>query len=137
MTDRNRTSARRTTEVTEKPQRRTFTAEYKQRILEEAEACQEGELGALLRREGLYHAHLSKWRKQRDRGALKGLTPKKRGPKPGLTGAERQELEQLRRENQRLKRELRKVEVIVEIQKKASELLGIPLSQQLSDESDW
>ncbi len=109
-------------EVRPRAKHRHFTAEYKQQILDEAAACTErGQVGALLRREGLYSSHLSKWRQQQAAGALDGLQPKRRGPK---TDPQAQELEQLRRENQRLQERLQKAELIIEVQKKVSLLLG-------------
>jgi transposase len=75
-------------EVVPQAKRRRFNAEYKVRILEEADACSEpGEIGALLRREGLYSSHLTTWRRQREQGHLEGLSPKKRGRKPSVDGA--------------------------------------------------
>ena len=124
-------------EVPAKATRRRFTAEYKRRLLIEADACkQAGELGALLRREGLYSSHLAAWRKQREAGSLKGLTPKKRGrvPKPRDLVAE--ENGKLRRENERLRRRLQQAETIIGVQKKVSELLGIPLNSSPNDESN-
>jgi transposase-like protein len=115
-------------EVLEKPVRRRFTVEYKLRMLAEADACSEpGMLGELLRREGLYSSHLSTWRRQRDEGALAGLAPKRRGRKPKPKNPLANENEQLRRENQRLKEKLRQAELIIDIQKKVSEMLNIPL----------
>jgi len=108
--------------------RRRFTAEYKLRILREADACSEpGQLGALLRREGLYSSHLSAWRMQRDEGTLAGLTPKRRGRKANPDAPVIAENERLKRENQRLAEKLRQAETIIEVQKKLSEILGIPL----------
>lgn len=118
--------------VEAKPQRRRFTAEYKLRILREVERAKEpGEVGAILRREGLYSSHLVTWRRERDRVATAGLAARKRGPKatpkdPRLT--------QLERENARLRRRNQQVETLLEIQKKASELLGIPLNALDNDE---
>jgi len=116
--------------VLEKPVRRRFTAEYKIRILREADRCtQPGRLGALLRREGLYSSHLNTWRRQRDAGALAGLAPKRRGRKPKADDPVLAENQRLRRENQRLAEKLRQAEAIIEVQKKLSELLGaIPTS---------
>ena len=92
-------------EVMPRARRRTFTAEYKARILREADACTKpGELGALLRREGLYSSHLTKWRRDRAAGALRGLKPKKRGRKGPSPEAKR--IGELERENRRLKEEL-------------------------------
>ena len=114
--------------VPEKPVRRRFTAEYKLRILREADRCtQPGQLGALLRREGLYSSHLTAWRQQRDKGTLAGLTPKRRGRKPNPDAALVAENERLRRQTERLAEKLRQAEAIMDIQKKLSEILGIPL----------
>ena len=114
--------------VSEKPVRRRFTAEYKLRILREADRCTEpGQLGALLRREGLYSSHLSTWRQQRDEGTLVGLTPKRRGRKANPDAPLIAENLRLTRETQRLAAKLRQAETIIEIQKKLSEMLGIPL----------
>ena len=113
-------------EVSEKAARRRFTAEYKRRILDEADRCtQPGQLGELLRREGLYSSHLTTWRRQRE----EGLTPKRRGRKPIPNKKERQELERLKRENKRLAEELRQARLIIDVQKKVSEMLGIPPAQ--------
>jgi transposase-like protein len=112
------------TEITERAQRRRFTKEYKLRILEQADRCTKtGEIGALLRREGLYSSHLTSWRGQRLEGTLKALE-RKRGPKPKRT-AEHAEVEKLRRENDRLRERLRKAEKIIDVQKKLSEVLGL------------
>lgn len=105
-------------EVSERATRRRFSAEYKLRILEEADRCALGEQGALLRREGLYSSHLVKWREQRSKGALAALS-KRRGRKAERT-PEQVEMERLRRENERLTRRLAQVEKIVEVQKKLS-----------------
>lgn len=110
-------------EVVAKPERRRFTAEYKQRILQEAAACTHaGEVGALLRREGLYSSHLTTWRQQRQRGELQGLTPAKRGRKTDPHAAE---FARLQRDNAQLKAQLDRAELIVEVQKKLSQLLGL------------
>jgi len=114
--------------VAEKPVRRRFTAEYKLRILGEADRCVEsGQLGALLRREGLYSSHLSTWRQHRDEGTLAGLTPKRRGRKANPEAPLIAENLRLMRETQRLAAKLHQAETIIEIQKKLSEMLGIPL----------
>lgn len=110
------------TEVIAKAKRRSYTAEYKLRILREADQCQgRGEIGALLRREGLYSSLLGKWREQRERGSLAGLAAQRRGPKVDR-GA--QELARLQRENQRLREKLERAELIIEVQKKVVQLFG-------------
>lgn len=115
-------------EVIADAKRRTFTAEYKQRILTEADAAtaQPGGIGALLRREGLYSSHLVTWRRERQAGVIKGLTPHKRGPK-SKRNAQEEEMQKLRRENQRLTEQLRKAEIVIDVQKKVGALLGWPL----------
>jgi transposase-like protein len=123
--------------VPEKATRRRFSAEYKRGVLEEADACSEpGEVGALLRREGLYSSHLSKWRQQRERGTWAGLQPKKRGPKPKQSDLMSRENERLRRENQRLRKQLLQAEAIIDIQKRASEILGISLESPESGDDE-
>ena len=113
-------------EVNEKPVRRRFTAEYKLRILDEADRCTEtGQLGELLRREGLYSSNLSNWRRLREEGLLASLGPKKRGRKPKPRDEAKRELERLRRENERLAERLRQAETIIDVQKKVCEMLGI------------
>ena len=112
-------------EVDARPTRRRFTAKYKLRILKEVDSCrEEGAIGALLRSEGLYSSHLTTWRRQRDEGALRELG-KKRGRKAKSRDKEKERLQrrvaQLERENQQLR-------TISEIQKKVSDLLGIPLN---------
>jgi transposase len=115
--------------VAERPMRRRFTAEYKVRILREAERCtQPGQLGALLRREGLYASHLNTWRQQRDAGILAGLTPKRRGPKPPTEDPLLAENRRLRCEVERLTARVHQLEAIIEIQKKLSEALGFSLT---------
>jgi transposase len=122
-----RASSRPDPEVVVDAKRRTFTAEYKQRILAEADAAaQPGAVGALLRRERLYSSHLVSWRRERQAGILKGLTPHKRGPK-SKRNAQEEEIQKLRRENQRLTEELRKAEIVIDVQKKVGALLGWPL----------
>lgn len=111
-------------EVTTKGKRRVLTAAYKARILRLADACTKpGELGALLRREGLYSSHLSTWRRQRDQG----LVPQKRGRKKDPDAAVRKELARLERENARLAEKLRHAELIIDVQKKVASMLGNPL----------
>ncbi len=121
-------------EVTERAKRRRFTAEYKLRILRKADACKgDGDVGALLRREGLYSSQLTAWRRQRDEIAKAGLKSRKRGPKGKVVDPR---VKQLKRENARLKRRLERVELMLDIQKKASEMLGIPLNHPDKDEND-
>ncbi len=112
-------------EVPERAHRRRFTADYKLRILREVEQCKDGEVGALLRREGLYSSLLTTWRRQRDQGQLDALAPRKRGRPPGDPTAA--ELVRLRRENERLTHQLAVAETIIDVQKKVSALLGITL----------
>ena len=115
-------------EVLEKPHRRRFSAAYKLKILEEVDACTEiGSIGAVLRREGLYSALLSKWRKQREDGALAGLTPKKRGRKAKPKDPSAKRVAELEREVERLRDKLHKAETIIDVQKKLSLLLGVDL----------
>jgi len=121
-------------EVLPRAKRRRFSAEYKLRILEEADKCtQRGEIGALLRREGLYSSHLSTWRQQRLLGQLAGLSPKKRGRKPQDPVDE--EVARLRRENERLRARLEEAEMIIDVQKKLSQLLGLTADETETDES--
>ena len=115
-------------EVTAKPTRRRYTADYKHRILREAATCtRPGELGALLRREGLYSSNLTVWRKQRERGEIEGLAQKKRGPLPKEKNPLAAKVATLERENRRLKARSERAEGLVELQKKVSEILGIEL----------
>ena len=115
-------------EVTAKPTRRRYTAEYKHRILREAVACtRPGELGALLRREGLYSSNLTVWRKQRERREIEGLSQKKRGPLPKEKNPLAAKVATLERENRRLRARSERAEGLVELQKKVSEILGIEL----------
>jgi transposase len=123
-------------EVVPQAKRRRFSAKYKLRILEEADACREpGEIGALLRREGLYSSYLTAWRRQREQGQLDALSPKKRGRKPSVDEALAKELDALKRENQRLESRLQQAETIIEVQKKLSGLLGLTLNENESDEA--
>lgn len=113
-------------EVAAKPTRRRFAAEYKLRILREAESQREpGAIGALLRREGLYSTHLSAWRRQRERGALETLRARRRGRKADPTRELRQHIAELDAEKQRLQERLRQAEAIITAQKKLSEILGL------------
>ena len=121
--------------VSAKAHRRTFTGQYKLDILDAVEVARDsGEIGALLRREGLYYSHLTTWKAQRRVGALSGLAPRQRGPKalpPNPLAKRNAELE---RENRRLQRRLAQSEAICEIQKKVSALLGISLDRTETDE---
>jgi transposase len=116
-------------EVREKAVRRKFTAEYKLGILKEAESCtKRGQLGALLRREGLYSSNLITWRHQSEKGTLKALSPKKRGPKGTKSDPSARRITELERENERLKKKLKQAATIIEVQKKVSEILQIPVN---------
>jgi len=113
-------------EVEERASRRRFSAAYKRKILRQADNCtKRGELGALLRREGLYHSHIQAWRKARSQRELDALTEKKRGRKSKPKNPLTKEVVQLKRENARLKVDLRKAKIIIDVQKKISDLLGI------------
>ena len=112
-------------QVKPKTIRRAFTTAYKLSILEQADQCQgHGEVGALLRREGLYSSHLSTWRRLRREGTLQALKNNKRGPKSMLDPSDRRELEQLRRRNAKLEHELEKARTIIDVQKKLSSILA-------------
>jgi transposase len=118
----------------ERPKRRRFSAAYKLDILRQVDASSElGGIGEVLRREGLYSSHLTDWRKERDQGALAAMA-KKRGRKP--RDRKDDEIERLRRENEKLKERLERAETIISIQKKVSEILGIPLKPDKPDGSD-
>jgi len=119
------------TEVTAKAHRRRFTAEYKRRILCEADRCTEsGALGALLRREGLYSSNLTTWRAARDRGELQGLAPKKRGPRVAAPDAWEKELAEQAGEIVGWKKRAERAEALVEVQKKVAALLGTPFESE-------
>lgn len=121
-------------EVVPTAKRRSFTAHYKLAILAEADAATHpGAIGALLRREGLYSSHLVTWRRERQVGMLQGLTPQKRGPKSKRDPRE-EEMQKLRRENQRLSEELRKAAIVIDVQKKVGALLGWPLPKEDPEE---
>ena len=123
-------------EVVVRPKRRTFTAEYKQRILQEAEAVAStpGGVGALLRREGLYSSLLAYWRRERANGIIEALTPQKRGPKSKRHPLEEENLK-LRRQMGQLTEKLRKAEIIIEVQKKVAALLGRPILEADPEEN--
>ena len=115
------------TEVVEKAKRRRYPAEYKLRMLHEVDACKgTGEIGALLRREGLYSSLISKWREQHNRGSLEGLGAHKRGPKADLQAVE---LARLQRENERLRKRLERAELIMDVQKKVAQMLGVSVEE--------
>lgn len=120
-------------EVVPRAKRRRFTAAYKLRILEEADQCStSGQIGSLLRREGLYSSHLSRWRQLRAQGQLQALSGQKRGRKSDLSATE---MVQLRRENERLKSRLEQAELIIDVQKKLSRILGLTIPENESDEN--
>jgi transposase len=121
-------------EVPSKAKRRRFTTEYRLKILREADRCKgPGEVGALLRREGLYSSLLSTWRQQRENGALAAMRSVRRGPKPKAVDPRMKELE---KKNARLEKQLAQAHAIIEVQKKVAEILGIPLKSQPEDEND-
>ena len=120
-------------EVAALPKRRQFSAAYKRHIVREANACQvPGEIGALLRREGLYSSHLTHWRREVEAGENAALVPKLRGPKPDRAKAESRRVEALEREVTRLRQKLGRAEQIIEAQKKLCELLGLPMGEEPS-----
>src|SRR5215212_8643126 len=122
-------------ELSDRPKRRTFTAGEKLRILAETDrAADTGGISAILRREGLYSSTLTDWRRQRDAGAFEALKPQRRGPRPEVTQPAA-DLDQLRRENARLRQRLEHAEAIIGIQKKVAALLGIPMATSGSDET--
>jgi transposase len=122
-------------ELSDRPRRRTFTGQDKLRILAEIDRAPAGGTAAILRREGLYSSTLSDWRGLRAAGALGGLTPIKRGPKPAPRNPLMAELAQAKRENARLMRRLEHAEAIIAIQKKVAALLGLPLATSDSDDA--
>lgn len=123
-------------EVPENKPRRKHTAKYKLRILAEADDCnQPGQIGALLRREGLYSSSLTTWRRQSKKGLLQAMTPKKRGRKERQKNPLAKHVAHLENENRRLQLKLKKSELIIEAQKKMAEILGIAQKLNESDES--
>jgi len=117
-------------EVVAKATRRRFSAEYKLKVLREADGCRKpGEIGALLRREGLYSSHLVTWRRQREKGELSALSPRKRGPAPREKNPLAAKVAALEKETARLKARAERAEALVELQKKVAELLGIDLKR--------
>jgi transposase len=123
-------------ELSPRPQRRTFSAAAKLRILAETDrAADTGGIAAILRREGLYSSTLTEWRRQRDAGAFEALKPQRRGPGPEVAKPAAADLDQLRRENARLRQRLEHAEAIIGIQKKVAALLGIPMATSEGDET--
>jgi len=122
-------------ELSPRPRRRTFSAAAKLRILAETDrAADTGGIAAILRREGLYSSTLTDWRRQRDAGAFAALKPLRRGPKP-VVAQPAADLDQLRRENARLRQRLEHAEAIIEVQKKVAALLGMPMATSERDET--
>jgi transposase-like protein len=118
------------TEVSAKARRRRFTAEYKQKILREVERCRKaGEIGALLRREGLYSSHLTAWRSARASGERAGLEAKRRGTKPRVRDGQALRVAELEREVTRWKGRAERAEFLVDLQKKVASILGIELDE--------
>ena len=125
----------------ERPKRRTFTAEYKLRILDEVDravsARLPGRVGEILRREGLYSSHLAEWRRERRQGALAAMAASKRGRRPTVRrDALASENEKLRKQNAQLQKRLAQAELIIDVQKKASQMLGIPLKSVDDEENE-
>lgn len=124
-------------EVLEKPKSRRYTAEYKLRIVAEADRCdQRGQTGALLRREGLYSSHLCQWRAQRNAGALGALKAHKRGPAVAVPNPLAREVAQLQKDKTRLEKKLQRAETIIEFQKKIAALLDLPMKPFVDEEND-
>lgn len=122
-------------EVVATARRRTFPASEKRRILAEADACSKpGELGALLRREGVYSSMLSNWRKQLARANEAALAPRRRGRKPDVARVEKRRIDQLERDKARLERELAQARLIIDVQKKVAALLGVPMATPPTNE---
>ena len=120
-------------EVAATARRRRFGAEYKREILRKADACTKpGEIGALLRAEGLYSSHLTTWRQAHERGELAGLAPKKRGRKANVVDSRDREIVELRRQNARLTARAERAEALIEVQKKVALLLGTPFNSEKS-----
>ena len=121
-------------EVTPRARRRRFSAAYKLRIVRQADGCSKpGEVGALLRAEGLYSSHLAEWRRARDQGQLDALTPRRRGPTPKPDQALKKRCAKLERENERLRKRLETAETILEVQGNVSRLLGLTMPKNGSD----
>lgn len=113
-------------EVVPRARRRSFTKADKRRILGEADRCtRPGEIGALMRREGVYSSSLSTWRRQREAADLAALAPQKRGPKVDARRADALQIAQLTRDNDKLKAQLDKANLVIEVQKKVGALLAL------------
>lgn len=123
-------------EVVDRPVSRRFTAAEKARILQEADQCRHGEVGALCRREGIYASTLSKWRRQRDKAVQEWLEPQRPGPKPQEPNPLEERVAQLEREKARLELRLKQAEAVIEVQKKISEILAIPLNPPENEKND-
>jgi len=123
-------------EVNARATRRKFSSEYKRRILQEADSCDSGGVAALLRREGLYSSHLTTWRHQREQAEIAGLEPRKRGRKAMLRNPLAAENNRLQRENRRLGKRLRQAEIIIDVQKKLCEILGLTVPSIEQNEDD-
>jgi transposase-like protein len=122
-------------EVVVTAKRRRFSGAEKRRILTEADRCTKpGEIGALMRREGIYSSMLATWRKQRGHAERAALAPQKRGPKPDAALAERRRADQLERENARLRGKLDRARIIIDVQKKLCTLLGLPTADESDDD---
>src|SRR4030042_1640053 len=122
-------------EVPEKASRRSYTADYKRRILREAESCKEyGQVGALLRREGLYSSNLTAWRRQAEQGTLDALSSKKRGPKVRRSDPSVRRITEQEKEIQKLRARLRKAELIIDAQKKLAEIFQLPCYQKAEED---
>ena len=122
-------------EVSARPQRRIFSVADKLRILDEIDRARPGDIGAILRREGLYSSNVGRWRRQRDAGMLRGLAPAKPGPKSPPVNPLKSDVERLERENARLREHLTRAEAVIDLQKKLSDVLGLPLPSTDRDES--
>jgi len=123
-------------EVESKAKRRQFSAAYKRRILDEADKGGQGAIAGLLRREGLYSSHLNTWRRQRESGEIAGLEPRKRGKKPVPRNPLASEVNRLARDNQRLQKRLKQAAIIIDVQKKLCDILGLTVPPIEMNEND-
>lgn len=125
------------TEVTERPSRRKYSVKYKLQILNEIDSsAKAGEIGAILRREGLYASTVANWRLQKKKGLMEGLSPKKRGPKSSGPDEKDKQIKELELQNRKLQRKLARAHLLLDIQKKISEITGTPLSEAKDEEDD-